>query len=96
MTMTRTSIRRRGGALLVALLLVLALALAACGGRGAAQRGGYAPSNVTTQQTNNGGAGTGTDLSGDEQQIDSLMNQLNGTASDATFDYSSLDTPAQP
>ncbi len=92
--MTHTSIRQRGVVLLVALILVLALTLAACGGRGGAQRGGgYGLSNVTTQQTN---GGTGTDLSGDQQEIDSLMNQLDSAAGDANFDYSSLDSPAQP
>ncbi len=94
--MTHTSIRQRGVVLLVALILVLALTLAACGGRGGAQRGGgYGPSNVTIQQPN-GGTGTSTDLSGDQQEIDSLMNQLDSAASDANFDYSSLDSPAQP
>lgn len=93
--MTRTTFRRRGAVLLVALLLILALALAACGGRGADRGNSGGSPNVTTQQAG-GSTGTSTDLSGDEQQIDSLMNQLNSAASDANFDYSSLDNETVP
>lgn len=95
MTMTRRLSRRRGVALLVALVLILALALAACGGRGAVHGGGGNGAPNANQQAG-GNAGTGSDLSGDEQQIDSLMNQLNGAANDANFDYSGMDTETVP
>jgi hypothetical protein len=88
----RMRIRQRGMYLLAIGLIVLALALSACGGRAAPGNG----STGNLQQSGGSQIGGVTPLDGDLQDIQSLMQQLDGTASDASFDYSSQDSPVQP
>jgi hypothetical protein len=92
--------RQRGMYLLAISLIVLALALSACGGRAAPGTGGsgYNGNGSTGASQQSGGSQTGgvTPLDGDLQDIQSLMQQLDGAASDASFDYSSQDNPVQP
>ncbi|HEV2457487.1 MAG TPA: hypothetical protein VGS80_03915, partial [Ktedonobacterales bacterium] len=93
----RMRIRKRGMYLLAIGLIVLALALSACGGRAAPGSGGsgYNGNGTTGASQQSGGSQTGgiTPLDGDLQDIQSLMQQLDGAASDASFDYSSQDNP---
>ena len=93
-------IRQRGMYVLAIGLIVLALALSACGGRAAPGAGGSGSnrngSAGASQQTGGSQTGGVAPLDGDLQDIQSLMQQLDGAASDASFDYSSQDNLVQP
>ena len=93
-------IQQRGMYVLAIGLITLALALSACSGRAAPGTGGSGyngnGSTGASQQTGAGQAGGVTPLDGDLQDIQSLMQQLDGAAGDASFDYSGQDNPVQP
>jgi len=96
---TRSHSRRPGLWMLAILVLVLALALGACGGRvrGGGNNNGAAAGNTTSQQyTNPGSNAGGSDLSSDDQQIQSALQSMDSAANDANTDYSGLDNNVVP
>src|SRR5579872_5054642 len=90
---TRSHSRRPGLWMLAILVLVLALALGACGGRvrGGGNNGAAAGNTTSQQYPNSGSNASGSDLSSDDQQIQSALQSMDSAANDANTDYSGLD-----
>lgn len=93
---TRSHSRHPGLWMLAILVLVLALALGACGGRVRGGNNGVASNTTSQQSTNPGSNASGSDLSSDDQQIQSAIQSMDSAANDANIDYSSQDNNIVP